>query len=240
MYASSYPLRPGPTCGVTETTPPPYQNTANPYDADPGSPNSGLHGVIQTVVVPLNNPAASFELTPAGQLPINYPGDPDNQIDWTERGLTGLEPAARACHDIVVRVEGRLAAGACAAAEYKPEVGQEGKDVVWVPTPESMVQKMLDMEKVTSKDFLMDLGSGDGRTVIAAAKRGPRAAASSVTADSNTASERSTVPGQTSGPIRAVRRNTARRKPTPAASRVPENDRSPPIVAPSNVASAAK
>jgi precorrin-6B methylase 2 len=71
-----------------------------------------------------------------------------------------------------------LAAGNCVqagAAEYKPEVGQEGKDVVWVPTPDTMVAKMLDMAKVTPKDFLMDLGSGDGRTVIAAAKRGARA-----------------------------------------------------------------
>jgi LVIVD repeat len=114
VYASSYPLRPGPTCGVTQTTPPPFLNTANPFDADPGSPNSGLHGVIQTVVVPLNNPAASHELTPAGQLPISYPGDPDGKQDWTEKGLTGLEPAAIACHDIVVHVEHRLAGAACA------------------------------------------------------------------------------------------------------------------------------
>jgi len=62
-----------------------------------------------------------------------------------------------------------------AATEFKPEVGQEGKDVVWVPTPETMVERMLDMAKVTSKDFVMDLGSGDGRTVIHAAKRGARA-----------------------------------------------------------------
>ena len=62
-----------------------------------------------------------------------------------------------------------------ATTDYKPEVGQEGKDVVWVPTPDSMVEKMLEMAKVTSKDFVMDLGSGDGRTVIAAAKRGARA-----------------------------------------------------------------
>jgi hypothetical protein len=114
VYVSSYPLRPGPTCGQTQTTPPPYLNTSNPYDEDVGSPNNPLHGVIQTVEVPLSNPAASHEVTPAGQLPISYPGDPDNQIDWTERGLTGLEPAARACHDIVVRVEDRLAGGACA------------------------------------------------------------------------------------------------------------------------------
>lgn len=55
---------------------------------------------------------------------------------------------------------------------YQPTVGQAGKDVVWVPTPQALVDKMLDMAKVTPKDFLMDLGSGDGRTVITAAKRG--------------------------------------------------------------------
>jgi SAM-dependent methyltransferase len=58
---------------------------------------------------------------------------------------------------------------------YEPSVGQEGKDVVWVPTPQALVDKMLDMAKVTPQDFVMDLGSGDGRTVITAAKRGARA-----------------------------------------------------------------
>jgi len=61
------------------------------------------------------------------------------------------------------------------APTYEPSVGQEGKDVVWVPTPQVVVDKMLDMAKVTAKDFVMDLGSGDGRTVITAAKRGARA-----------------------------------------------------------------
>ena len=60
------------------------------------------------------------------------------------------------------------------APAFEPQSGQEGKDVVWVPTPQSLVDKMLDMAKVTPKDFLMDLGSGDGRTVITAAKRGAR------------------------------------------------------------------
>ena len=55
---------------------------------------------------------------------------------------------------------------------YTPEVGQAGKDVVWVPTSQALVDKMLDMAHVTPQDFLMDLGSGDGRTVITAAKRG--------------------------------------------------------------------
>ncbi|HKY20119.1 MAG TPA: class I SAM-dependent methyltransferase [Vicinamibacterales bacterium] len=58
------------------------------------------------------------------------------------------------------------------AAQFEPRVGQPGKDVVWVPTPQALVNKMLDMAKVTPSDFLMDLGSGDGRTVITAAKRG--------------------------------------------------------------------
>ena len=47
--------------------------------------------------------------------------------------------------------------------------------MVWVPTPQVVVEKMLDIAKVTSKDFVIDLGSGDGRTVITAAKRGVRA-----------------------------------------------------------------
>lgn len=59
--------------------------------------------------------------------------------------------------------------------EFNPEVGQGGKDVVWVPTPQTLVDKMLEMAKVTPKDYIIDLGSGDGRIVITAAKRGIRA-----------------------------------------------------------------
>ena len=58
---------------------------------------------------------------------------------------------------------------------FEPTVGQDGKDVVWVPTPQALVNRMLDMAKLTPNDYLMDLGSGDGRTVITAAKRGARA-----------------------------------------------------------------
>ena len=61
------------------------------------------------------------------------------------------------------------------AKPFEPQVGQAGKDVVWVPTPQALVDKMLDMAKVTPQDYLIDLGSGDGRTVITAAKRGLRA-----------------------------------------------------------------
>lgn len=59
--------------------------------------------------------------------------------------------------------------------DYNPEIGQPGKDVVWVPTPQPLVDRMLDMAKVTPRDYLIDLGSGDGRVVIAATKRGVRA-----------------------------------------------------------------
>jgi len=61
------------------------------------------------------------------------------------------------------------------AKEFEPRVGQEGKDVVWVPSPQAVVDKMLDMAKVTPKDYVIDLGSGDGRTVITSAKRGAKA-----------------------------------------------------------------
>lgn len=70
----------------------------------------------------------------------------------------------------------------CASAQndpsenpYQPQYGQDGKDVIWVPTPDALVDKMLDLAQVTENDFVIDLGSGDGRTVIAAAKRGARA-----------------------------------------------------------------
>ena len=58
---------------------------------------------------------------------------------------------------------------------FIPYVGQPGKDVIWVPTPPELVDKMLDLADVSEKDFLIDLGSGDGRTVIAAAKLGAKA-----------------------------------------------------------------
>ena len=66
-------------------------------------------------------------------------------------------------------------ASAQPAKDYQPSIGQEGKDVIWVPTPQALVDKMLDLAKVTPKDYVIDLGSGDGRTVITAAKRGAKA-----------------------------------------------------------------
>ena len=62
-----------------------------------------------------------------------------------------------------------------ARAAFEPQTGQSGKDVIWLPTPQVVVDKMLEIAKVTPKDYVIDLGSGDGRTVITAAKMGARA-----------------------------------------------------------------
>ena len=83
-------------------------------------------------------------------------------------------------HVLVALFLSVMAAGTCVLAEaaqneYQPQVGQEGKDVIWVPTPQPLVDKMLDMARVTPQDYVIDLGSGDGRTVITAAKRGAKA-----------------------------------------------------------------
>src|SRR5260221_1797590 len=61
------------------------------------------------------------------------------------------------------------------AQKFEPQVGQAGKDVIWVPTPDEVVDRMLTMAQVGPNDFHMDLGSGDGKIVIAAAKRGAKA-----------------------------------------------------------------
>jgi SAM-dependent methyltransferase len=70
---------------------------------------------------------------------------------------------------------GCSAAQTGAPREYTPEIWQGGKDVVWVPMAKERVEKMLDLAQLTPADFVMDLGSGDGITVIAAAKRGAHA-----------------------------------------------------------------
>jgi SAM-dependent methyltransferase len=76
---------------------------------------------------------------------------------------------------LAVGAIGVPAQGQTAKPEFQPRVGQAGKDVVWVPTPQALVDMMLDMAQATPSDYVMDLGSGDGRTVITAAKRGIRA-----------------------------------------------------------------
>lgn len=61
-----------------------------------------------------------------------------------------------------------------AAETFEPQVGQAGKDVIWVPTAQTLVDRMLEMGEVTADDYVIDLGSGDGRTVISVAKLGAR------------------------------------------------------------------
>ena len=100
---------------------------------------------------------------------------------FNQRGRPKLNVLHRAISTFVlfcfVSFSGSAVAAEATEAEkpWEPVVGQEGRDVVWVPTPLVLVEKMLDMAKVTPQDFVMDLGSGDGRNVIAAAKRGARA-----------------------------------------------------------------
>ena len=68
----------------------------------------------------------------------------------------------------------QLRAGSFAAGDYKPRRGQSGKDVIWIPTPDLFVTRMLRLAQVTPQDFVIDLGSGDGKIVIAAAREGAR------------------------------------------------------------------
>ncbi|HWK97113.1 MAG TPA: methyltransferase domain-containing protein [Pseudolabrys sp.] len=89
-----------------------------------------------------------------------------------------LKTFALACAVSALALNGAMAQSAPAAAPagtYEPKSGQEGKDVVWVPTPQALVDRMMQMAGVTKDDYLVDLGSGDGRTVITAAKLGVRA-----------------------------------------------------------------
>lgn len=82
----------------------------------------------------------------------------------------------RASHLLVAAFFATTATMAAAQVKpFEPYSGQPGKDVVWVPTPATTVSKMLEVAKVTPQDFVMDLGSGDGRNIIAAAKLGARA-----------------------------------------------------------------
>jgi precorrin-6B methylase 2 len=55
--------------------------------------------------------------------------------------------------------------------DFKPHVGQQGKDVVWVPTPDEVVERMLNMAQTKPEDYVIDLGAGDGKIAIAAAKK---------------------------------------------------------------------
>ena len=80
----------------------------------------------------------------------------------------------RAIHKSVAWTLASAMLAACAVAQqadYKPHVGQQGKDVVWVPTPDEVVERMLVMAQTKPEDFVVDLGAGDGKIAIAAAKK---------------------------------------------------------------------
>lgn len=84
------------------------------------------------------------------------------------------------CHSLIVCILSLLSVTLFSQEKTKntnvlPVEGQEGKNVPWITTPQILVDKMLNLANITPADFLIDLGSGDGRTVIAAAKRGTRA-----------------------------------------------------------------
>jgi hypothetical protein len=86
-----------------------------------------------------------------------------------------LKPTLLARRAVIVLALAAFAATAAAQAqkkeEFTPQVGQAGKDVIWVPTPEELVERMLRMAQTTPNDFVIDLGSGDGRIAIAAGKK---------------------------------------------------------------------
>ena len=151
VYVQSYPLRPGPTCGQTGslTAQKPFENVTNPFDDDKVV-NDPLLRQIQVLNVPLNNPANTTEIAhPAISYRIDgWPKDPDGQQDWSEKGLTGLEPAAVACHDVVIHVPDNILGAACA------EQGQ-----VWEVDPDTLIPDTLNPMAV-GDDELSSGGEG--------------------------------------------------------------------------------
>jgi precorrin-6B methylase 2 len=103
-------------------------------------------------------------------------GMQSHSSSWKSTSETKMIASRFVCRFLpALLLSAAMAAAHAQAPAYQPEVGQEGKDVVWVPTSQTLVNRMLDMAKVTPADVVYDLGSGDGRTVITAAKRGARA-----------------------------------------------------------------
>jgi hypothetical protein len=136
VYVQSYPLRPGPTCGQTgmPAGQEPYKNVNNPFEESDVEVEDPLHRVIQVLNVPLDDPANTTEIAePEISYQIEgWPRDPDGQQDWSEKGLTGLEPAAVACHDVVIHVPDNILGAACA------EQGQ-----VWKVDPDTLIPDTL-------------------------------------------------------------------------------------------------
>lgn len=119
------------------------------------------------------------QLLPAARrFDHSYPGTQFAHADAMKQFFFGSRATAVATTLLIM-----LTASACSsppalhtpaasATSFQPVVGQAGKDAIWVPTPDAIVERMLDFAKVGPGDRLVDLGSGDGKISIAAARRG--------------------------------------------------------------------
>jgi hypothetical protein len=121
LYVSSYPLRPGPTCGPLR---------------GPEAGNSPLHEKISVISVPTRKPEKAKVIA---QPKIVYPGDPDGTfrpVSEHDFGGQGLLDGMTACHDIAVYVPLRLAAAACAEQGQVWRIKRNGipdtKHPLWV------------------------------------------------------------------------------------------------------------
>lgn len=124
------------------------------------------------------------EVVSVREVVVLLPGH--SKVNMTPAG-SGPRPRTQQEPRVIIRDRARrlcalflFAAASAALAQsapdtYQPRLGQPGRDVVWIPSPQDMVEKMLDMARVTAQDYVIDLGSGDGRNVIGAARRGARA-----------------------------------------------------------------
>ena len=139
VYVQSYPLRPGPTCGQTgmPAGQEPYKNVNNPFEESDVEVEDPLHRVIQVLNVPLDDPANTTEIAEpeiSYQIP-GFPRDPDGKQEWAEKGQPPppeREPAAVACHDVVIHVPDNILGAACA------EQGQ-----VWPVDPDTLIPDTL-------------------------------------------------------------------------------------------------
>ena len=94
-------------------------------------------------------------------------------MPWSRRRFTFGSAAVLASFALTLVLGLGLTAAplhAQTAKTYEPSYGQEGKDVIWIPTQPMTIERMLRMAQVTSRDTVVDLGSGDGRIAIAAVK----------------------------------------------------------------------
>jgi hypothetical protein len=114
-----------------------------------------------------------------------------------------LRPAVAALAALLVAVP---VAAQQKGPAFEPQVGQAGKDVIWVPTPDEVVDRMLRMAQVTANDYVVDLGAGDGKIAIAAAKKfGARALGIEYDADMARHAQRNVERAGVAGRARIVR-----------------------------------